>query len=1390
MSATGNSVDNLLTGNDGNNQLNGRVGADTMTGGAGNDTYVVDSLGDVVNEVAGAGTDLVQSSVSFSLAGRHIENLQLNGSAAINGTGNSLGNVMTGNANNNLLDGGSGADTMTGGAGNDSFVVDNVGDVVSEISNGGTDLVQSSVSYSLAGLQIENLTLTGSGHNNATGNGLANVLVGNGGNNLLNGGAGIDTMAGGAGDDTYVVDAAGDVVVEAADGGTDTVSASISYILAAQLERLELTGTAANATGNAANNTLVGNSGHNLLSGGAGADTMLGGGGSDTYIVAESGDLVIEDPGSGTDWVQSSVSYSLVTNVEHLALTGAASINGTGNALGNHLDGNASANRLDGAGGADTMAGAGGDDTYVVDHAGDVVIESSGNGSDHVMAGVSYVLQAEIEHLQLTGGAAINATGNAGGNSITGNSGNNQIDGGGGGDTMAGGLGNDTYVVDLAGDLVVEASGAGVDTVLASANFILGSGLENLVLTGTAAINATGNDLDNRLTGNSGNNHLDGKLGIDTLVGGAGDDTYIVDNSSDVVTEAADEGVDTVQAGTSYSLLGSAVENLTLTTAFIATVSATGNALDNVLRGNASHDLLDGRGGSDTMYGGGGNDTFVVTNAGDVVNELAGEGLDTVTSSLSFALAGSAEQVENLVLTGTAAINASGNAMANRLVGNTGANVLTGGAGDDTYVVDLGDTVVEAAGAGTDTIQMQTGASFSLVGLDTVENLVLASGYHDANATGNALANVLTGNEGSNLLDGGLGADTMIGGGNDTYVVDDDGDVIQHNPVYGSGTVLSSISYVLGGSLTNLTLTGTGDINATGNFTHGTIIGNSGNNRIDGGGGRDSMAGGAGDDTYFVNDPSGDSVLEHSGEGIDTIESYGSPLGLLAQHVENLVLGAGATDGSGNNLNNVLTGNAHGNRLDGREGGDTLIGGAGDDDYIVDDAGDVIIEAAGDDYDAVMSTISFSLVGTQLEYVYLWGNAAIDATGNSAANLLYGNSAANYLDGRLGADTMVGGDGDDTYVVSEAGDVIAEDYSDGIDTVISSISYSLIRSDPDDGSVLENLTLTGSAAINGTGNAEDNILIGNGAGNLLDGRDNDDLLDGGAGADTLVGGNGNDTYVVDNVNDVVTEAAAAGLDEVRSSISYTLGTTLENLILTGTSAINGTGNETDNQLTGNAGNNVLNGGAGADMISGGAGADTMSGGTGDDWYVVDNVNDIVVEGSDGLDGVSSSVSYVLGATVEALELVGGDAINATGNGGGNNMVGGDGDNVLDGRGGDDILGAGDGSDTLIGGSGSDQFFFMLFHATGQADAQRDTITDFHHAEGDLIDLSLMDAVAATAGDDAFTYISSASFSGTDASGQLRYSGGVLYASTDADADAEFSVGLTGTPALVVADLVL
>ena len=251
-----------------------------------------------------------------------------------------------------------------------------------------------------------------------------------------------------------------------------------------------------------------------------------------------------------------------------------------------------------------------------------------------------------------------------------------------------------------------------------------------------------------------------------------------------------------------------------------------------------------------------------------------------------------------------------------------------------------------------------------------------------------------------------------------------------------------------------------------------------------------------------------------------------------------------------------------------------------------------------DIFDLTVNVQDLTLTGTSGADT-LNGGAGNDTLNGLAGNdTLNGKAGNDYLNGGTGNDTMLGGAGNDTYIVDSATDIVTENANEGRDTVQSSTTYTLATN-------VENLTLTGTSAINGTGNTLDNVLIGNSAVNTLTGGVGNDRIDGKGGADKMLGGAGNDTYIVDNTSDTVTENLNEGTDTVESSKTHTLKANVENLILTGTSAINGTGNTLSNVILGNNGANKLNGGDGSDTLSGGLGGDTLTGGAGSDFFVFD-----------------------------------------------------------------------------------------------------------------------------------------------------------------------------------------
>ncbi len=1073
-----------------------------------------------------------------------------------------LANTFISTDSNDYFDGRGGNDTVLYTNATSAVTVDLNVATAQNTGGGGTDKL----------ISVENIT--GSSYND--------TLTGNASNNYLDGGAGVDAMAGGAGNDTYVVNA-GDTVTENASEGTDTVISSVDYVLGANVERLTLATGAVSGTGNGVANIIIGNSLNNILDGGIGNDNLQGGAGNDTYIVNSTSDVVNETAAgsAGIDLVISSATYVLSTNVDNLRLT-AGNINGTGNALNNIIYAGSGNNTLDGAdntgvGGADTLSyqyGVSSTAGVTVSLALATLQTTGGSGSDTI---------SNFENLTGSNYSDV-LTGNAGVNVITGGYGNDSLNGGtGGADTLVGGFGDDTYtLVDATTDVITELALQGTDTVtsaLVNVDISAIANVENVSLTGALTLSGTGNASDNTITGNSAANTLTGNAGndtlidgnsegtTDTLVGGLGDDTYQVNSSTDVVTEAASQGTDTVISTATFDLSVAAsvgVEKLTLSGA--SAVNGTGNALDNtitgnnvanILTGNAGNDKLDGQGGGDTldgglgidtMLGGDGDDTYVVDNASDTVTELAGQGTDTVRSSIAgvsgFTLTA---EVENLILIGSAVVG-TGNAADNTLTANvTLASTLNGGAGNDT----------------------------------------------------------LNGLAGADKLDGGVGADIMSGGdGNDTYIVDTtntlatNGDQITDGGT-GIDLVQSSVTYtIFDTDVENLTLTGSTNINATGNASVNTITGNTGNNIIDGLGGADIMSGGAGNDTYVVDTTNtlatnGDQITENAGAGTDLVQSSVTYT-IFDVDVENLTLtGSANINATGNLSVNTLTGNNGNNILNGLGGADTLVGGNGDDTYVVDNIGDKVTEGSGgtSGTDLVQASVTYT-ISTNVEALTLTGSTNINATGNASSNTITGNTGNNIIDGKGGADIMSGGDGNDTYVVDATnttatnGDQIT-DGGTGTDLVQSSVTYTIFDTD------VENLTLTGTGVINGTGNASANIITGNGKNNILD--------DGGAGAaDTLIGGAGNDTYNVNNSGDTVTESAAQGTDIVVASVGYTLtDVDVENLTLSGTGTI-GVGNASANIITSTGSGNTLSGLVGTDTLVGGIGDDTLIGGLGKD----------------------------------------------------------------------------------------------------------------------------------------------------------------------------------------------
>jgi serralysin len=616
-------------------------------------------------------------------------------------------------------------------------------------------------------------------------------------------------------------------------------------------------------------------------------------------------------------------------------------------------------------------------------------------------------------------------------------------------------------------------------------------------------------------TGSAYNDELYGNTIGNTLTGGAGNDTL---RGSEWADQAIDGG-DTMYGGDGMDFMG-------------------GHAGNDYMSGDAGADSVIGDAGNDTCYGGAGNDWVV----GDYTDGTGG-GNDILYGD------GGQDTIE----------------------GGSGNDYMVGGRNTDLWVLGTlypADVATDYMHGGSGADTMYGGAGNDFLYGDGDNDELFGQNGNDS----------LEGGDGNDTLNGGAGADTLFGGfGNDLYLVDDVGDVASE-VAGGIDTVEASVSHILQLNIENLTLTGSGDLNGTGNVLENTIIGNDGNNVIDGGAGNDTLNGAAGTDTV----------------------SYGLATAAVTVNLQANTASGGAGSDALSNFENVagsayadtLSGNTGNNRLEGKAGNDTLAGGA--------------------------------------------------STGSDT------------LDGGMGADSLSGGDGSDYYIVDNLGDVVTEGFNDamgGIDTVESSVTFTL-------GYGLENLTLTGVAAINGTGNGNNNTLLGNGGNNLLTGDAGNDSLVGNLGNDSLSGGTGNDTLAGGVGNDVLTggdgvdfASYASSSDGVTVSLATGVGgstvpaagvgsgtdslATIENVIGSAfADSLLGDGNA--NWLEAGDGNDNLSGGLKADTLVGGLGNDTLAGGQGMDSLLGGDGNDLLrgALGTDILTGGAGADHFQFGSTLD------------------------------------------------------------------------------------------------------------------------------------------------------------
>ncbi len=1311
---TGGSGVDVLDGGNGNDILDGGAGGDAMSGGDGNDTYYVDDANDRITEYAFQGTDTVNSTISYTL-GAHLENLTLTGTAAINATGNSLGNVLTGNAANNVFDGGLGADTMKGGAGNDIYIVDNANDVVLEAGNEGIDEVQSSVSYTL-GQNVENLTLTGDLEIAGMGNELNNVLIGNSAANLL---------VGGAGDDTYVVDA-NDQMVEIEGQGNDTIQTGVSWSLAQNFENLALTGAAnVDGYGNQANNVILGNSGRNslwggagddVLDGGAGKDILVGGVGNDVYVVDDIGDQVIEFANEGVDTVQSYIDYSIAgTEIETLQLLGSQNLHAQGSTGNDRLIGNSGANQLTGGQGNDHLEGGAGNDTYLY---------ARGDGADSIneyaegiskqkqsyKEGITFqeqysyteqVMQSDgksawyVDELRTGYRAAVRQEDRTRLVDVFG-----QIDGGI--DTLQFGSGisiSDIVLQRSGNDMVVKLRDTATPDTFTSGdqitiqnwadqrqrveNFAFGDGTQfdfSQVMYG--AYGSAGNDTlqgtadGDFLSGGSGDDTLNGLAGTDYLVGGAGNDTLDGGEGNDFLI--GDAGDDTLKggAGKDFLLAGSGNDLLQ------------GDAGDDVLAGMDGNDTLEGGAGSDVLIGGAGND-FLRGGAGnDTYVFLRGDGKDEIFDNSDHQ-----ETYTEQVYVGQ---HFEGDAKAGTWVND--------------YRTDTKTRTVQDDG-GQDTLQFGQGISIEDLFIQTQGNdmfIALQDGTSISSAT--SLADQI-------LIKGWANAMNRI----ETFALAD-----------GRSLNMANVTLALTGLDANDTFTGSaGSDWLSGGVGNDVLSGLAGNDYLVGGAGNDALDGGDGDDDLY------------GGAGNDTLSGGAG--------VDYLLGGAGDDTLNGGAGNDVLSGGAGNDRLNGGLGNDIYHFNRGDGQDLIDETSFETVQVAYQYEEAVLQTYSDSKLGTWQAWVnetrtgYRAVTQAVEG-GNDTLQFGANISISDLLIQKVGNDWLIqlqplpNANGASASTSTPLDQVTITNWNspqfrvenlqflNGFRTDISALD------DAKNGTT-GNDTLTATAATA-------SWLGGNAGNDTLTGSEKNDMLMGGAGDDLVQGGLGDDIYIFsrgDGKDTIIdTGSSAVGTDKTKpggDKLLFGAGILVDHLVLkrdgadmviyvrdadkpdqslsdvantvriknwdapsnrvevlqffdgkdvdisqivstqTGADAFLPAGSAAVNDvLTGTANADWMTGLAGNDTLRAGAGNDFMFGGTGDDQMFGEEGDDIL-SGDAGNDQMAGGAGNDL--------MTGGD---------GNDIMNGDaGNDLLMGAAGNDTINGGDGDDIIIGSYGNDTF---------------------------------------------------------------------------------------------------
>lgn len=1436
----GANVDSLVGGT-GNDILIGGAGADKLFGGQGNLDMALYEGGDLQRVIVNLTTKIGSAGEAIGDTYDGIENVAgteyndiLTGEGGINTLFGRGGNdTLEGMNGDDDLIGGAGSDVLDGGAGNDLAIYS---DAKADANGNGVRInltTNQNFGDEALGDELRNIEhVRGSAHRD--------VLIGNEAANRLEGGAGDDWLYGGAGTagDTlvggtqwnyatyeYSTDTNGivlDLLNRANDAGEakgDVFIDITAYGGTNYADRIVGVNSYNEFNGNGDNDTLVGgtagdylNGGdHNdVLTGGAGADMLVGGDGDDTasYEHSTTGVTIYLDSKQGTNVGLDAEGdrYQGIENVIGSSRTDYL----YGDAKGNVLEGRGANDFLFGQGGddkliggegddilegglgSDTLDGGNGNDTYVIDTNDTIENETGGDDLVVTAASGSYTLGGGIENGQvgddisdvvLTGNELDNTLeGNTLADTLAGASGNDILSGHGDNDALYGDEGDDELYGDVGDDALY--GGEGNDYL-------------------------DGYDDNDLLIGGSGNNTLVGGDGHDTLMAGSGTNTLEGGSGNDIYYVAKGDRVEVDESGTQDKayVLGYTFATKAELDTYILDLQAkgidiidvidgieeTGDDDDNTLEGSEGNDTLDGGKGNDSINGHGGDDILIGGDGNDTLN--GGEGNDTLDGGLG-------DDVLN------------GNNGDDILYGGVGNDTLNGGAGNDTLYGGDNNDILNGGdnddsldgGLGSDTLDGGTGND-TLSGGDN--NDLLNGGDDNDSLDGDLGNDTLNGGAGSDTLDGGLGNDSMVGGeGDDIYYVRNISDVIVETTDLSGGKDKAYIlinEYVLNDTIGVETLeVGAGvelDVVITGNNLDNTIIGGQGhdyldggngegNDELDGGAGNDTMIGGEGNDVYYIRDDEDviEETTDESGGPADKayifVDAYelNDTIG-----VEILEVGKDVQHGvsiKGNNLSNTLIGGIGNDTLDGGVGSaDAFKGGAGDDTYILRNAGDAIqFDIGGDVGNDTVYLLSGnfdpemlpgyiqSLRNNGIENVYVDGILQEDP-GSELNNIWHVTPENQHIPIVEDVDQTKGGF-DKAYIYIPA--YTLQD-TVGVETLEAGAGIDFGVSIT--GNILENTIIGGGfddtliggggddSIVGGDGN---DSIVGGTDNNWLEGGDGDDVLEGGSDTDTIQGGHGNDTIYGGGGNDSIdggegsdvyylngkawnVNDSGSSLDRDKAELlsddfeddfaideyaNYLYDQGIEDVYVDGElwGGLGGGGEyPTDVSLSVSFVDELTPTGSIVGRLSaigGTPGATLTYALVDDDRFYVEGEFILVKNGI--LIDFEDVNAYTLRVTVSVdgglpsdeftipLNVLDLVTENATGSDTAADLIrGGSLEDVLNGRGGNDTLYGSFGADRLLGGEGSDAFVFN----TRPSPSNIDTVVDFKVSDGDQIHLA-------------------------------------------------------------------